>query len=67
MIFPRDHIPAHVHALKAGKEARVTLEEPTIISSYGFHFREIARILEIIEDHQDELLAAWDSFHKRRS
>ena len=67
MIYPKDHIPAHVHALKAGNEARVTLEEPTVISSYGFNFREIARILEIIESHQNELLAAWDKYHEKRS
>ena len=65
-IYLNDHSPAHVHVFKAENEARITLEDKDVMSNIGFHNREISRILEIIEEHQDELLAAWDEYHESR-
>jgi len=65
-IYLNDHTPAHVHVRKGKKEARVTLDGLEIVSNINFLSREVKRILEIIEEHQDELLAAWDEYHERR-
>lgn len=65
-IYLNDHTPAHIHVFKAENEARITLEDQNVMSNIGFHNREISRILEIIEEHQDELLAAWDEYHESR-
>lgn len=65
-IYLNDHVPAHVHVMKAENTARVTLENLKVVTNVGFHNRELSRILEIVEKHQDELLAAWDEYHESR-
>ncbi|MCC6613286.1 MAG: DUF4160 domain-containing protein [Anaerolineae bacterium] len=65
-IYPNDHPPAHVHVRKAENVARVSLETVEVLSSEGFNSRELSRIIEIVEDHQAELLEMWDTFHESR-
>ena len=65
-IYLNDHIPAHVHVLKAEKEARVTLEEIEIMDNIDFTSKELRRIIEIVEAHHDELLEVWDTYHEGR-
>ncbi len=65
-IYPNDHPPAHVHVRKAENVARVSLESIEVLSSEGFNSRELSRIMEIVGDHQAELLEMWDTFHESR-
>lgn len=65
-IYLNDHIPAHVHVIKAEKEARITLEEVEVMDNIDFTSKELRRIVEIVEAHQEELLDAWDTYHESR-
>ena len=65
-IYPNDHPPAHVHVVKAEHEARVTLEPVEAKTNLGFNTREIGDILDMIEEHQADLLAEWDRTHPGR-
>ncbi|MCA0455003.1 MAG: DUF4160 domain-containing protein [Chloroflexi bacterium] len=65
-IYLNDHIPAHVHVLKAEKEARITLVDLKVMDSIEFTSKELKRAIEIIEEHQDELLKIWDTYHEER-
>jgi len=65
-IYLNDHIPAHVHVIKAEKEARITLEEIEIMDNIDFTPKELRKIIEIVESHQNELLEAWDTYHESR-
>jgi hypothetical protein len=62
-IYPNDHPPPHVHVIRAEKEAKVTLDPIEVKSNYGFNQREIGDILDMIEKHQEALLAEWDRLH----
>jgi hypothetical protein len=55
-----------VHVWRAEHEARVTLVIVELQTNIGFNNREISRILEIVTEHQDELLTAWDQYHENR-
>jgi len=63
VIYPNDHSPAHVHVIHADGKARVKLDPVELVNSWGFNTREIGDILDMIEDHQAELLAKWDELH----
>jgi len=65
-IYINDHAPAHVHVLKAENEARVTLVTIKIISNIGFNSRELGKIEMLVEKHQEQLLAIWDTYHESR-
>ncbi len=65
-IYINDHTPAHVHVLKAENEARVTLVTIKIISNIGFNSRELGKIEMLVEKHQEQLLAIWDTYHESR-
>ncbi len=52
--------PPHIHVKAGGSEAKFWLFPVELAVNYGFNVREINRILESIEDHQDELLEAWN-------
>ena len=58
--------PRHVHVECDDKVAKIWLEPVRLQRSGGFSRVEIARILRMVTDHQDELLEAWnDYFHGR--
>jgi hypothetical protein len=65
-IYLNDHAPAHCHVQRDDKEARVLLVEVAVMSSEGFHSRELTRIVKLVEDHQDLLLEMWDTYHESR-
>lgn len=63
VMYYNDHIPPHVHVKKAGNEALIQLDPITVMDNYGYNRGEINTILEIIEDHQDMLIDAWNSYY----
>ena len=62
-IYLNDHPPAHVHVVRAGKEARVGLDPIVVHNNWGFNNRELSKIQDIIEANQSLLLAEWDKYH----
>lgn len=58
--FSREEPRAHVHVHHATGEAKFWLEPAIELArDYGLGTRRIAIAHRIIEDHQDEILAAW--------
>lgn len=65
-IYLNDHAPAHVHVQKDDSEARVTLLTSEVMSSIGFHTRELKKIVELVEKYREMLLEMWDTYHDVR-
>jgi len=58
--FSREEIRPHIHVHHASGEAKFWLSPAIELSDdYGLGSRRIAVALKIIEDHQDEIRAAW--------
>lgn len=62
-IYPNDHPPPHVHVVKAGNTAKVSLNPVEAKTNYGFNLREIGDILDIVKEYQAELMDEWDKLH----
>jgi hypothetical protein len=69
VIYTDDHEPAHVHVIVGG-EMKVTIRGasglPEVTSVVGIKTRDRRRVMDIIRNRQDELLAAWREIHGER-
>jgi len=67
MIYVNDHPPPHVHAIKAGAQARIAIggegERPSLINNDGLSQRELAAALEAVDKDRESLLKRWREFH----
>ena len=54
--------PPHVHVDRGGASAKAWLEPVTLASNVGFPARELGTILQVVREHQPELLQAWHDF-----
>ncbi len=63
VMYLNDHLPAHVHVKKDRNEVRVQIDPVQIMDNWGYNQREIKAILELITTHQEQLLAAWNTFY----
>ncbi len=65
MIYPADHIPAHVHVFGGGNEAVFNLNCPggpvQLRENYGFSRREFARIRDSLNDAVPMLCEEWQT------
>ncbi len=67
VIFPNDHIPAHVHVFKSGAEVRIELgnDEPILLSIEGkIGSKDLAKALNLVVEYQIELLEKWREIHE---
>lgn len=66
VIYLDDHLPAHVHVFRAEEEVKISLGNettpPSIIELRGKP-RTGVQALEIVTQHQTELLQAWETIH----
>lgn len=58
--------PPHVHAGKAGKEAKYWLEPIALARPGRFRPHELSEIEGILAQHRDALLEAWDRGVRKR-
>jgi hypothetical protein len=70
VIYPNDHLPAHVHILKGDGEVRISLgsqeppTSPSLMTVMGkISDKDIAKGLYLVKEHQIELLAKWSEIH----
>jgi Domain of unknown function (DUF4160) len=63
VIYPNDHPPAHVHVLGPGWLVVINLIGPKVREVVNCSERGARRVLQLIEDHQAELMDAWRRFH----
>jgi hypothetical protein len=66
-IYFNDHLPPHVHVFKGGGQVRISLggetERPELIQIEGMSNKDVAKALEIVTEHQLELLEKWKEIH----
>ncbi len=62
-----DHDPPHIHAFKAGGQAKITLGSsevtPNLILVEGMSKKEAKTVLEIVINNQPYLLEKWEEYH----
>jgi hypothetical protein len=68
VIYPNDHLPSHVHVLKADGEVQIELGDketsPKLLSVSGkINDKDIAKAFYLVKAHQFELLAKWRKIH----
>ncbi|MBO6637091.1 MAG: DUF4160 domain-containing protein [Roseitalea sp.] len=56
--------PPHVHATGHGGKAKVWLEPMRFADHAGFKATDLKRILEVVNDHNHEILEAWHEFFR---
>ncbi|MCE5230377.1 DUF4160 domain-containing protein [bacterium] len=63
-IFPRDHLPAHFHAVYG--EYQITVEIESGVVHGDFPKRAMRLVLEWLDLHKDELIENWDLIQSGR-
>jgi len=51
--------PPHVHAFRGDNEAKIWLEPIRLEWNYGYHQRELNRILALTRQHRAKLMEMW--------
>jgi len=52
--------PPHIHVKAGSEEAKFWLLPVELEANYGFNQRELTTIQELVEEHQDDFLEAWN-------
>ena len=62
-----DHLPPHVHVLKAGGEVKIALGDdttvPEVIESWGLDSGDVKVAYRLVESNQATLLNHWRRIH----
>lgn len=67
-IYTNDHLPSHVHVIKADEEAKINLgnenQEPNFVTiSANMSNKDAHKALELVTKHQLFLLQKWREIH----
>ena len=54
--------PPHVHVVKDGKSLKVWLQSLEVARNQGYNDKEVARLLAVIAERQDDWIGAWNDF-----
>jgi len=54
--------PPHVHADKAGNQAKFWIDPVQLAKNAGFSRHELNEVHDILTEHQQELLRAWHEY-----
>jgi hypothetical protein len=52
----------HIHVAAGGDQAKFWLDPIDLASNYGFRAHELNEIEQIIEQHQNALMEAWNGY-----
>lgn len=68
IIYPNDHLPSHVHLIKADSQVMIQLggenEPPSLSQIYGkISDKDVVKALKIVKINQLKLLEAWRKIH----
>ena len=58
-----DHAPAHVHVLKTGAEAIITLDPVMVLRIWRMSRSDVAKATDIVNENNVNLLSAWKTIH----
>ena len=56
--------PAHVHVDRDDCTAKIWLDPVGLARNLGFPARELTTILRTVQDHQPQLLQAWNDYFR---
>lgn len=54
--------PPHIHVEAGGRKAKVWLNDVRLAKNGGFSEVELRRIVEIVSEHRDSFLEAWNEY-----
>jgi hypothetical protein len=54
--------PPHVHVQAAEDEAKFWLDPVSLAANHGFRSRDLTEIEQLVEDHRDQLIEAWNDY-----
>lgn len=54
--------PLHIHVQAAEDEAKFWLDPVSLAANHGFRSRDLTEIEQLIEDHRDQLIEAWNDY-----
>jgi hypothetical protein len=78
VIYPNDHLPAHVHIIKGDGEIRCDIGSVVVDSSSGeesltppslmtvtgkISDKDVGKALSLVQEHQKKLLDKWSEIH----
>ena len=64
VIYPNDHMPAHVHIIGPGWVVVINLQGLEVREVVGScSMRDARRVLNLVAEHSAALLEAWSVFH----
>ncbi|MDE3225134.1 MAG: DUF4160 domain-containing protein [Nitrospirota bacterium] len=59
--FSREETRIHVHVYHTGGEAKFWLEpQLELAQNYGLTDRQLSKVSRLIQEHEDEIRAAWE-------
>ena len=64
LMYFADHAPPHFHARYAGAEAQIGIRDLAVIEG-RLAPRALGLVMEWAQEHQQELLAAWERAERR--
>lgn len=64
MIYPKDHLPPHVHVIGPDCEAKFLLENLSCTFSRGFSFKALREISVFLSNHKAKLVESWNEQQK---
>ncbi|GIV63971.1 MAG: hypothetical protein KatS3mg045_1310 [Bellilinea sp.] len=56
------HEPPHIHVERDTCVAKIWLKPVHLQSNHGFRAHEIRAVLKLVEEHQEQLLEAWNEY-----
>ena len=65
--FSDEHLPLHIHVEKAECYLRVELENLKLTNNYGFSYKEVQKIVAIIEENRIDLIGAWNEYFNQKA
>ena len=68
--FSRETLePRHIHVTSNNPpgSAKFWLDEVALAASYGYDGREVRAIQDLVEEHQEEFVRAWDEYFSRQN
>jgi hypothetical protein len=63
IIWPDDHAPPHVHVFSADGTAKIELIHVRLLHVVGMSRKDAGRALELVFEHEAEMIAAWEKIH----
>lgn len=54
--------PRHIHVSGNDGKAKIWLEPVKVAGAKGFNAGDMRRILDVVDEHRNEFLEAWDDF-----